>query len=178
MTFPRSRRAIPRGRSVFLALGGVSFLACMWLSAPLFPAPARQTRASRGGKSAELAPFLGTWKARYGGKVFAILVLKEDRGALAGTLNNFDLAVDKNGNLTDGTHADSGNSPLFNVRLDAGALYFIAVQKDAYHPSTSWKLVPRNAREAELTPLLDNDPETPATASVRPIRMRRELSRR
>jgi hypothetical protein len=58
----------------------------------------------------DLKAFVGTWKASYKGDVFATLVLNEERGSLSGTLNNFDLSVDKEGNLTDGTHKDEGDA--------------------------------------------------------------------
>src|SRR5580658_2473585 len=51
----------------------------------------------------DLKAFVGTWKASFHGEVFAILVLREERGSLAGTLNNFDITVDKEGNLSEGT---------------------------------------------------------------------------
>lgn len=178
MTLCHYHRGVPCRRAHIFAPGVLSILACTCLSAPLLAARIPQAHASRVEDSRALASFVGTWQASYGGKVFAILVLREDHGTIAGTLNNFDLALDPKGNLADGTHADSGDSPLFNLQLEDGALYFIAVQKDAYHPSTSWKFVPRNAREADLTPLFDNDPQTPAMTSVKPIRMTRELSRR
>lgn len=125
----------------------------------------------------DLKPFLGTWKASFGGKVFAILVFKEDRGDLAGTLNNFDLGWDKNGNLDDDTHIDFGNGPIFNVQLRDGYVYFIAVQKDDYSPSTEWRFIPKNAKEGELTRLIDGKPFLLNGVVTKPILMRRESSK-
>ena len=135
----------------------------------------QQTPAS-GAKDAtpDLKAFSGTWKASYHGEVFAILILREDRGSLAGTLNNFDLSFDKEGNLADGTHKDSGDAPLLNVRFKSGALVFVVMQKDQYAPSTEWKFVLKSAGEAELIPSLDHQLNTPQDATVKPIPMFRE----
>ncbi|MGA8871275.1 MAG: hypothetical protein WB460_09055, partial [Candidatus Acidiferrales bacterium] len=77
-------------------------------------APAQQTKEAK----PDLKPFLGTWKGSFGGKVFAILVVKQDeRGDIAGTLNNFDIGRDKNGNLDDDTHIDVGDGPILNVHV-------------------------------------------------------------
>lgn len=123
---------------------------------------------------ADLKPFLGTWKASINGKVFAILILKDDRGSLDGDLNNFDLAHDKDGNLTSDTHIDVGDGPILNVHLRSGALYFTAIQKDQYAPSTDWKFVPKNAKEGELTQMLDGQPYAENGSVPKPILMLRD----
>jgi hypothetical protein len=122
----------------------------------------------------DLKPFLGTWRASIDGKVFAILILKEDRGSLAGDLNNFDLAHDKDGNLTNDTHIDVGDGPILNVHLRSGALCFTAIQKDQYAPSTDWKFVPKNAKEGELTEMLDGQPYAENGSVPKPILMLRD----
>lgn len=125
----------------------------------------------------ELKPFLGTWKASFQGKVFAILMLRKDRGDLAGMLNNFDLGWDKDGNLDDDTHIDVGNGPIFNVHLRDGYVYFLAVQKDQYSPSTEWRFLPKNAREGELTQLVDGKPYSQNGTILKPILMIRDRTK-
>jgi hypothetical protein len=122
----------------------------------------------------DLKSFVGTWKASFHGEVFAVLVLREERGSLAGTLNNFDISVDQDGNLSDGTHKDSGDAPLLNARFKSGALEFVVMQKDQYAPSTQWKFAPKSAEEGELTPLLEQQVNAPKDMVVKPIRMVRE----
>ena len=124
----------------------------------------------------DLKTFVGTWKASFNGEVFAVLVLREERGSLAGTLNNFDISVDKDGNLIDGTHKDSGEAPLLNARFKSGALVFVVMQKDQYAPSTEWRFIPKSAEGGELTPLLDQQVNAPKDMVVKPIRMVRERS--
>jgi hypothetical protein len=122
----------------------------------------------------DLKTFVGTWKASFNGEVFAVLVLREERGSLAGTLNNFDISVDKDGNLSDGTHKDSGDAPLLNAHFKSGTLEFVVMQKDQYAPSTQWKFVPKSADEGELAPLLEHQVNAPKDMVVKPIRMVRE----
>ena len=139
--------------------------------------------AARGGQTSsnsakdetpDLKNFLGTWTATYHGEVFAVLVLREYRGGLAGTLNNFDLSVDKDGNLSDGTHKDQGDAPLLNVHFKDRALLFVVMQKDQYAPSTEWKFVSKSDGEGELTPVVDYQIGGPKDVVVKPIRMIRE----
>jgi len=160
-----------------------------WLSAGLvvsaaailaasFPAHAAQNSSgSVKDTTPNLKTFVGTWKATYNGEVFAVLVLREERGGLAGTLNNFDISVDKDGNLTGGTHKDSGEAPLLNTRFKSGALVFVVMQKDQYAPSTEWKFIPKSADEGELTPLLEHQVNAPKDMIVKPIRMVRDRAK-
>lgn len=149
--------------------------ACLGVSAPstLAGQAGQQTKETQ----PDIKPFLGTWKASLKGEVFAILVVREDRGSVAGTLNNFDIGRDKDGNLNDDTHKDFGDGPLLNVRIKSGALYFVAIQKDQYAPSTEWKFVPKNAQEGELTQLIDGQPYSPNGSVPKPILMVRERTK-
>jgi len=149
------------------------FLAIACLAAPLSMS-ARQAAQQTPEKSPDLKPFLGTWKATFQGEVFAILVLKEEKGEIAGTLNNFDVVFDAQGNLAEGTHTDYGDAPLLRVRVKSGELSFVVMEKDQYHPADEWKFAPKTANEGELTYLLDGKPYTINDTPVKPIRMIRE----
>jgi hypothetical protein len=133
---------------------------------------------NQGGPSKESKPdrkaFVGTWKASFHGEVFAVLVLEEHRGELEGTMNNFDIGVDRDGNLTDDTHKNTGEAPLFNVQLRSGALYFLVPEKDAYSQPTEWKFVPKTAEEGELIVQRDDALNAPPGLVIKPIRMVRE----
>jgi len=141
-------------------------------------APAlRSAQQSKSSAQPELRAYVGTWKASFRGKVFAILVLREDsRGALEGTLNNFEIAVDKHGDLIDGTHIDLGIAPIISPRFKNGALIFTVAQKDAYAQTTDWSFAVKNKREGELIENLDNQIELPASTVIKPIPMFREPS--
>ncbi|MBZ5501996.1 MAG: hypothetical protein LAN59_07075 [Acidobacteriia bacterium] len=168
----RSRRTLASAlATVFVLLGGAFLFALA--AAPRAVSAAQQVKPAAE-KAPDLKSFTGTWKASFQGEVFAILILKEKGGDLTGTLNNFDISLDKEGNLAPGTHKDQGDAPLLNVRFKSGALYFVAIQKDQYNPSTEWKFVPTSAQEAELTQLIDNQPYATNGVPAKPIRMLRE----
>lgn len=156
------------GEAAILLFAAVLVLA---LAAVLPAASARQQ--SNANAQPDLRSYVGTWKASFQGKVFAILVLRENRGSLQGTLNNFEIAVDKQGDLADGTHIDIGVSPLISPRFKNGALIFTVAQKDAYAQMTDWSFVVKNKREGELTENLDNQLEAPMSMIVKPIPMHR-----
>ncbi len=134
---------------------------------------ARQQSSVNADAHSDLRAYVGTWTASFQGKVFAVLVLRENRGSLEGTLNNFEIAVDKEGNLADGTHIDIGVSPLISPRFKNGALIFTVAQKDAYAQMTDWSFVAKNKREGELTENLENQLEAPMSMIVNPIPMHR-----
>ena len=169
-TFGR-RRPINILEAPVLILGGWLLLAAAYLAVSSFPVCAGQTGTQAAETQPNLKAFVGTWRGSFQGEVFAILILKEQDGRLKGTLNDFDLAFDKDGNLADGTHIDFGDAPLLNVHFKSGALFFTAIEKDQYRPATEWKFVPLNPQEGELTPLLDNQLDKPKDMVVKPIRM-------
>jgi hypothetical protein len=149
-------------------------LGFVFLAAPPFAVSAGQSDAQAKQTSPDLKAFVGTWKATFNGDVFAILILKEQDGKLSGTLNNFDINVDKDGNLADGTHKDDGDAPLLNVRFRDGALVFIVLEKDQYRSGMNWKFIPLNAQEGELSPVLDHQEDVPKDMAIKPIRMIRD----
>ena len=155
-------------RSIGVLLIGLTLLPKAW------PFGALQADKQATGSPPDLKAFVGTWKASYKADIFAILVLKQERGSLSGTLNNFDLSVDKDGNLIDGTHKDDGDAPLLNVHFKSGALYFIVLEKDQYREGMNWKFVPLNAQQGELSPVLELQEDVPKNLVIKPIRMTRE----
>lgn len=164
------------GRSRALRSGAVFLgLACLLAASSL--TFARQDKKEADDARPDLKTFVGTWRATFKGDVFAILMLKEQSGRLSGTLNNFDLSVDKDGNLVDGTHKDDGDAPLLNVHFKSGALYFVVLEKDQYRPGMNWKFLPLDAQEGELTPVLDHQEDIPRSTIIKPIRMVRDRPR-
>ena len=72
--------------TIVLAASFFAF-ACIAASAPSCLASQSGTTQQTKEVKPDLKPFLGTWKGSFGGKVFAILVVKQDeRGDIAGTL--------------------------------------------------------------------------------------------
>jgi len=165
----RRVRTFSLGSRVLLAAAGLALLAS--------PIAARQGNKQADETQPSLTAFVGTWKATYKGDVFAVLILKEQNGKLSGTLNNFDIGVDKDGNLNDNTHKDDGDAPLLNVHFKSGALYFVVLEKDQYRDGMNWKFVPLNAQEGELTPVLDHQEDAPKDLVIKPIHMLRDRAR-
>ena len=178
MNFANRSSPRPSRRSTTLACGCATLLALVSASALPRASFARQGLNQSGEKRPEPKAFVGTWTATYNGDVFATLVLREERSTLSGTLNNFDINVDKDGDLIDGTHKDDGDAPLLNVHFKSGALYFTVFEKDQYRDGVTWRFLPLNAREGELTPVLEHQEDVPKDYVVRPIHMVREVPRR
>jgi hypothetical protein len=169
-----SRRGTQPSRAKLVPLVGALVLAFACLAVPRLAVSAGQDRKQSNENRLDLKPFVGTWKASFKGEVFAVLVLTEKDGKLNGTLNNFDVSFDPEGNLADDTHKDIGDAPLLNIHFQSGALVFVVMEKDAYHPSATWKFVPTTAEEGELTLLPESQPDAPANSKIKPIRMFRD----
>jgi hypothetical protein len=169
----RTRALLARSTSV-RAAAFVFALAAVFAA---LPASAHRQGNVSATSAPDLRAYIGTWKASFQGKVFAILVLREKRGSLEGTLNNFAIAVDKQGNLADGTYIDIGVSPLISPRFKNGALIFTVAQKDAYSQTSDWSFVVKSGHEGELTENLDTQLEAPTSMVVKPIRMYRASTR-
>ena len=174
MNFIDGRQASRTRETALTLIGCLIFLVTLGAPALCSAASANQSTEQAKEAAPDLKSFVGTWKATFNGEVIAILVLKEEGGALSGTLNNFDISVDKEGNLIDPTHRDQGDAPLLNAHFKSGALVFVVMQKDQYAPSTEWKFAPKSADEGELTPVLDHQVNAPKDMIVKPIRMVRE----
>jgi hypothetical protein len=174
MNFFNPSRAARTGKAKRYGVACLLLLSVSAFATPGLPARANQNAEQAKENPPDLKTFVGTWTANFNGEVFAILVLKEQGGALSGTLNNFDISVDKEGNLIAPTHKDQGDAPVLNARFRSGALLFVVMQKDQYAPSTEWKFAPKSADEGELTPVLDHQVNAPRDMIVKPIRMVRE----
>ena len=148
-------------------------ISCLFAAAIAFPNQAGPSKDNQ----PQLKAFVGTWKGSFNGEVFAILVLREHKGELEGTMNNFDIAVDRSGDLTDDTHKNTGEAPLFNVQLKSDGLYFLVPEKDAYSQPTEWRFVPKSADEGELYVRRDDAINAPPGLVIKPIRMVRERPR-
>jgi len=173
-----NRRVFPHSRLTVLACGWLALLVLACFAAPTRPSLARQDSKRTDEKQPDLKAFIGTWNAKYKGEVFATLILKEERGRLSGTLNNFDINVDRDGNLIDGTHKNDGDAPLLNVHFKSSVLYFIVLEKDQYHDGMTWKFFPVNSREGELTPVRGGQEDALKDSVVKPVRMLREQPKR
>lgn len=179
MNSPRDCRSTKRGTKILCA--AFFLLAAAFLAVSAFAGAAAQGNRQSLDKSADLKPFVGTWEATFHGHVFAILKLKEEHGDLVGTMNNFDVRFDAQGNLTDGTYAivDLTNTapadlPLISPHWKSGALIFLVSQKDSYAQPIMWKFAVKNSKEGELTELPNGQLYAPSSGAIKPIRMIRD----
>jgi hypothetical protein len=177
MTKSASTSSPPKRRLTALTRACAMLIALAWAAGLARPSLTHQRKAQAEENQPNLKTFVGTWNATYNGEIFATLILKEERSTLSGTLNNFDINVDKEGNLIDGTHKNDGDAPLLNVRFKSGALIFTVLEKDQYRDGITWKFVPLNAREGELTPLLEHQEDAPKESVIKPIHMLRGQSK-
>jgi len=72
--------------------------------------------------NADLRPYVGTWQAKFKGKVFQTIKLEKKDDTLGGTVSHADIKVDpKSGELTEATASDD-NDAIVEARLRNGAL--------------------------------------------------------
>src|ERR1700691_2051423 len=70
---------------------------------------------------ADLQPFVGTWQARFKGKVFETIKLEKQQGKLIGSVRGADIEVDKDGELTSAHAIDSIDpDPIVEATLASG----------------------------------------------------------
>jgi hypothetical protein len=70
----------------------------------------------------EIQPFLGTWQAKFKGKVFETLNLKEQDGKLVGTATRAEIELNQEGELT-GAKAIAGTDEIIDTKLTGGILH-------------------------------------------------------
>ena len=102
--------------------------------------------------------FIGTWQAKFDGKVFVTLKLEKKDGTLAGTISKFGIEIDQSGNLTR-AEAGSGNDPILAAKVEGVILRFSLKTKgrvsnygdDVSEPDIHWEMKLTEANQAELT---------------------------
>ena len=107
----------------------------------------------------ELQPFVGTWQAKFRGKVFQTIKLEKKEGKLTGTVNfHADITVDpKSGELTD-VDVHDGSDAIVDTELTNGTL--LISEPDG----TQFKMKVTGIGEADLQIVIpaDADEQVPA----------------
>jgi len=94
--------------------------------------------------NAELQPFVGTWQAKFKGKVFQTIKLNKNQDKLTGTVSHADISVDpKTGELTDVDVLD-GSDAIVEATLTNGTL--LITEQDG----TQFEMKVTGTDEAEL----------------------------
>jgi beta-lactamase regulating signal transducer with metallopeptidase domain len=110
---------------------------------------------------ANLQPFVGTWQARFKGKVFETIKLEKQRGKLTGSVRGTDIEVDKDGELTSAHANDSSDpDPIVEARLASGILRITIKEKDS-EDTIQFEMKPTGPDQAELRILAPPDVPAP-----------------
>jgi len=110
---------------------------------------------------ANLQPFVGTWQARFKGKVFETIKLEKQQGKLTGSVRGADIEGDNDGELT-GVHAidSSDPDPIVEATLASGILRITIKEKDS-EDTIQFEMKLTGPDQAELRILAPPDVPTP-----------------
>ena len=128
----------------------------------------RQWSFVMGYVDADLQPFVGTWQAKFKGKVFQTIKLEWKGDKLGGTVSHADINVDpKSGELTE-VEVSEGNDPIMEANLKDGTLLITA--EDA----TQFEMKITGADEAQLQIVIPPDvaAEVPAVKPWKLVRVK------
>jgi beta-lactamase regulating signal transducer with metallopeptidase domain len=110
---------------------------------------------------ANLQSFVGTWQARFRGKVFETITLGKQQGKLTGSVRGADVEVDKDGELTSAHAIDSSDpNPIVEATLASGILRITIKEKDS-EDTIQFEMKLTGPDQAELRILAPPDVPTP-----------------
>src|SRR5215467_10266198 len=110
----RFRKSWARASAV--ATSGLLVSICLGVPGLLIQASQAQS------KGADLQPFVGTWQAKFKGKVFETIKLEKKQDKLTGTVSHADVNVDpKTGELID-AKVHEGSDTIVEAKLTGGIL--------------------------------------------------------
>jgi beta-lactamase regulating signal transducer with metallopeptidase domain len=99
-----------------LGVSGLLIATCLGVSAFSFQV------AQLHNTDADLQPFVGTWEAKFRGKIFQTIKLEKKQDKLTGTVSHANVSVDpKSGELTEVEVLD-GRDPIVEAKLKSGVL--------------------------------------------------------
>jgi hypothetical protein len=82
---------------------------------------------------ADLQQFVGTWQARFKGKIFETIKLEKQQGKLTGTASLGDIQLDKDGELTS-AHEVDGSDPIVEATVTGGILRITTKESSSRRP--------------------------------------------
>src|SRR6202167_2067967 len=110
---------------------------------------------------ANLQPFVGTWQARFKGKVFETIKLEKQQDKLTGSVRGAEIEVDKGGELTSAHAIDSSDpDPIVEATLASGVLRITIKEKDS-EDTIQFEMKLTGPDQAELRILAPPDVPTP-----------------
>jgi beta-lactamase regulating signal transducer with metallopeptidase domain len=144
-----------RARASVLGASGLLITTCLGVSG--FSIQVTQPHNT----DANLQPFVGTWQARFKGKVFETIKLEKQQGKLTGSVGGADIEVDKDGELTSAHAIDSSDpDPIVEATLASGILRITIKEKDS-EDTIQFEMKLTGPDQAELRILAPPDVPTP-----------------
>ena len=107
---------------------------------------------------ADLLPFVGTWQAKFKGKVFLTIKLEKQQARLAGTTSHTQIELDKDGELISAEEHE-GRDPIVDAKLISGILR-ITTKDEESQDTIQCEITLTGTDQAELRIL--TPPEVPA----------------
>jgi len=111
----------------FLLCAGMFLLLASVLAAMRRPFPAN---ARPGEPATKAEDFVGTWRARFKDKTFALLKLKKDEGSLAGAFAAGDINTNEDGDVVEVVSEANGEQDIQSAKLADGKLSFQVKDED------------------------------------------------
>ena len=108
---------------------------------------------------ADLQQFVGTWQARFKGKIFETIKLEKQQGKLTGTASLGDIQLDKDGELTS-AHEVDGNDPIVEATVTGGILR-ITTKESSSQETTQFEIKLTGPDQVELRMLTPPDVTAP-----------------
>jgi hypothetical protein len=111
-------------RAAALAASSLVVAACLGISG--FSVQTTQPNNT----DADLEQFVGTWHAKFKGKIFQTITLRKQQGKLTGTVSHGEIQLDKEGELTSAEEIE-GSDAIVEARLTGGILHITTKEEDS-----------------------------------------------
>jgi hypothetical protein len=129
-----------RNRKTFLQ---VSAAACLLIAASLAE-PACRAQAAQ----PTLQQFVGTWQAKFSGKVFQTITLEMHDGQLTGISSGIHIELGKGGELAD-AEATGTSDPIAEAKL-TGRTLLLSIKEKNSDDAIQFEMILNGANEAEI----------------------------
>jgi len=138
-----------------VALATLGLLVVTWLGVSSFSV--QLTRANN--TDADLQRFVGTWHAKFKGKIFNTIKLEKQQGKLTGTVSHGEIQLDEDGELTSAEEID-GSDPIVEAKLRGGILRVTSKEEDS-QDTIEFEMKLTETGQAELRILTPPDVRAP-----------------
>ncbi len=137
------RNRIGKSCALALAIGGFVLWIATSLVGSAFSVQATPTNDANVG----LQQFVGTWQAKFKGKIFETIVLNNQDGKITGTVSRGEIQLNDNGELTS-AEQNGGTDPIIEAKVIGKTLLITCKDEDGDSIQAEIKLT--GDRQAEL----------------------------